>query len=238
MPSLCRTDWLTAGVFSLHAQLETLPGTLCAQKFQSLFLVVCVTGQSWLLTTWTSPDSGLFFCFFCNVIFWEWKCKQQRSQSLAAVRRPQLANAAGRLCGVSVAIAHLPLLAWGRSQPTRLPPSDILWGHGSGVATCRRSISMSGMLVNQLHFAGGKFWVWLRRVAQFMKRMSIKRRLPLTVRTRHEEMPSGTLAPPEHSQVLHDRLASVFWLRSSSEVFKMQPDFFFFFCFYFCASAK
>lgn len=61
MPSLRRTDWLTAGVFSLHAQLETLPGTLCARKFQSLFLVVCVTGQSWLLTTWTSPDSGLFF---------------------------------------------------------------------------------------------------------------------------------------------------------------------------------
>lgn len=125
----------------------------------------------------------------------------------------------------------LPCWSRGRSQPTRLPPSDTLWGHGSGVATCRRSISMSGMLVNQLYFASGKFWVWLRRVAQFMKRMSIKRRLPLTVRTRHEEMPSGTLPPPEHSQVLHDSFACVFWLWSSSEVFKIQLSFFFFFFF-------
>lgn len=29
-------------VFMLPAQLETLPGNFCAQKFQSLFLVVCV----------------------------------------------------------------------------------------------------------------------------------------------------------------------------------------------------
>lgn len=130
----------------------------------------------------------------------------------------------------------LPCWSRGRSQPTRLPPSDTLWGHGSGVATCRRSISMSGMLVNQLHFASGKFWVWLRRVAQFMKRMSIKRRLPLTVRTRHEEMPSGTYpllnTPKSCTTALHvcfDYDLPVKYLKSSR---------LFFFFFYFCASAK
>lgn len=130
-----------------------------------------------------------------------------------------------------------PSATVGREGAASQPPSDTLWGHGSGVATCRRSISMSGMLVNQLHFAGGKFWVWLRRVAQFMKRMSIKRRLPLTVRTRHEEMPSGTLPPPEHSPkscttALHlcfDYDLPVKYLKSSLT---------FFFFFYFCASAK
>lgn len=77
------------------------------------------------------------------------------------------------------------------NQPTNQlgcpPVTHARRGHGSGVATCRRSISMSGMLVNQLHFAGGTLWVWLRRVARWVWRVSIKRRLPLTVRRGHEE---------------------------------------------------
>lgn len=67
--------------FLLPAQLETLPGNLCAQKFQSLFLVVCVMciqGQTEAphCGRWRGGGVGWIFC-------WE------ILKSLAVVFRPR-----------------------------------------------------------------------------------------------------------------------------------------------------
>lgn len=114
--------------FSLHAQLETLPGTLCARKFQSLFLVVCVTGQLVALHQ------------FADFLFWSKKNAATRPSEAAVTLRP--ANSTLHGVGVTFPPPARPLSPIGApcgregaaaSQPTSHPGCPAVT-HGEGTA--------------------------------------------------------------------------------------------------------
>lgn len=62
--------------FLLPTQLETLPGNLYAQKFQSLFLVVCVMciRDQTDVPQW---GCGWYFCYFSLEIDWSFQAEVQ-----------------------------------------------------------------------------------------------------------------------------------------------------------------
>lgn len=180
--------WLNTNWFSSQAPpffldfSYTLSWKLCLglcvlKKFQSLFLVVCVMGYQ---------GCSRLHQFSCSWGKMSYLLKNKKREQLKESKHNHNHKSASVWWNLSVPAQRtvetiisqlnrcdksLMIRDQTSKQSSTHPHEQHLLnhegaardisnrGHGSGVTTCRRSISMSGMLVNQLHFAVSRLWV-------------------------------------------------------------------------------
>lgn len=158
--------------FSYTLSWKLCLGLVCSKKFQSLFLVVCVMGyQSCSRLQQFSGSWDKMSYLFKKKKRSSWKKAKATNPRQCGGICPFLLGEQWKLSSASQIDVTNPWSSGIRCPEFHSPHEQHLpdhegaacdisnRGHGSGVTTCRRNISMSGMLVNQLHFAVSRLWV-------------------------------------------------------------------------------